>query len=599
MAKQYYNPENLDFLLFDVHDVEKLSQHDYFREFQKESIKMMIESARQIADTHLFPYLVEMDRQGVQFENGIPRIHSKIKEYIAELGDGGWIGATYTYEDGGMQLPHMVQSCAEFIYEAANNSAAGYYLLTAGAARLITNFGTREQHEQYVSKMASGKWQGTMCLTEPQAGSSLSDITTSATPDSNGSYNIRGQKIYISAGDHDGAENFVHLMLARIDGAPAGTKGISLFIVPKFREENGELVFNDVTTASLFHKMGQHAYATTHLMIGEKEDCRGWLVGEPNKGLNYMFQMMNEARIGVGISGAAIASAAYYASLEYAKERPQGRKIENKDPNVSPAYIIEHADVRRMLFLQKAIVEGSLSLILECSKWADLEKVAEGEERKHYNLLLELLTPVVKTYPTEAGINSVSNGVQVLGGAGYCADFPLEQLYRDIRITAIYEGTTGIQSMDLLGRKVLMEDGKAMQLFYGLVTEEIKRVENYGWFEEQSHTLQTNIDHLMTLTQKMAQLAMKGEVEKYLADANLYMEYFSLIAIAWQWLKQARVAKEKLEEGSATRREFLESKIHTMKFYFSYELNKTISLFARLNHPGEYLTIKTDKEYLI
>ncbi|MEM7548306.1 MAG: acyl-CoA dehydrogenase [Bacteroidota bacterium] len=599
MAKEYINLRNLYFTLFDVHQADSLKEYDYYSEYNKESIDLMIQSAKQIADTHLFPSLVDMDRFGTKYEDGKVYVHPKIKDYIKELGAGGWIGAMYSYEDGGMQLPQMVQSVAEFIYEAANNSAAGYYLLTGGASRLIANFGSQEQKDQYVTKMTSGEWQGTMALTEPQAGSSLSDITTSATPQSDGSYKIKGQKIYISAGDHDAADNFIHLMLARIDGAPKGTKGISLFIVPKFREENEEHVFNDVTTAGLFHKMGQHGYATTHLIMGEKDDCVGFLVGEANKGLPYMFQMMNEARIGVGISGAAIASAAYYASLEYAKERPQGRPAGSRNINDPQTLIINHADVRRMLFFQKAVVEGSLSLVLECCKYADLEKVTEGDEKHNYNLILDLLTPIVKVYPTEAGIQSVNQGMQVLGGAGYCSDFPLEQLARDIRITAIYEGTTGIQSQDLLGRKVMLENGKAVELFYKEVKEEIEKGLSVDSVKPSAERLQTELDNLIKITRSLGKIAMDGRIEEYLADANLYLEMFSLITVGWQWIKMARIASEKLPSASNDEEKaFLTSKIKTMEFFFAYEIPKTKYLSERLNSEGK-MTIKEEKEYLI
>ena len=306
--------------------------------------------------------------------------------------------------------------------------------------------------------MLSGKWGGTMCLTEPQAGSSLSDIVTKATPSKNGYYNISGQKIFISAGDSQYAENIVHLLLARVEGAPKGTKGISLFIVPKNRiKPDGSLEPNDVNSVADFQKMGQKGYCTTHLGFGDKEDCRGWLVGEENQGLKYMFMMMNAARIGVGRDASAIASAAYQASLQYANERPQGRKLTSdgkKNVEESQSLIIEHPDVRRMLLLQKAVVEGSMSLVLLAAKYYDLETTAQSKEEKYkYNSLLEMIIPVVKTYPSEAGSYSVNNGLQVLGGYGFCSDFILQQYYRDIRISAIYEGTTGIQSQDLLGRK--------------------------------------------------------------------------------------------------------------------------------------------------
>ena len=297
-----------------------------------------------------------------------------------------------------------------------------YAGLTSGAAHLITSFGTKEQSETYVPKMLNGEWGGTMCLTEPQAGSSLSDITSAAVPQADGSYKITGQKIFISSGDHQCVDNIIHLFLARIEGAPAGTKGISLFIVPKNRiKADGSLESNDVKAAGDFQKLGQRANATAHLSFGEDDNCYGWLVGTENRGLAHMFQMMNGARIDVGLNGTSIASAAYYASLQYAQERPQGRKLSSggqKDISQGQTLIINHPDVRRMLLLQKAVLEGALSLCMEAARLVDLQHVLEGEAKAEANLLLEILTPIVKTYPSEMGRVSVSTGLQILGGYG-------------------------------------------------------------------------------------------------------------------------------------------------------------------------------------
>ncbi len=317
-----------------------------------------------------------------------------------------------------------------YIMDAANNHLPGYPSLTQGSAELIVEFGAQNLKDLYVPNMLSGVWGGTMCLTEPQAGSSLSDITTKATPTDEGFYKISGQKIFISGGDNQFAENIVHLVLARIEGAPKGTKGISLFVVPKNRiKEDGTLEYNDVMTVADFQKMGQRGYCTTHLGFGDTEDCRGWLVGEEHKGLEQMFLMMNGARIAVGRGAAAIAMAAYRTSLQYANERPQGRKLSadgKKNPTEKQSLIIEHPDVRRMLLLQKSIVEGSLSLVMLASKYHDIVTTATSkEEKEKYHLLLEMIIPIVKTFPSEAGAESVDNGLQVLGGYGFCTDFSL------------------------------------------------------------------------------------------------------------------------------------------------------------------------------
>ncbi|NNF36801.1 MAG: acyl-CoA dehydrogenase, partial [Saprospiraceae bacterium] len=327
---EYMSMDHLKFCLFDVQDIEEVLKAERFQDYDKESISIMLDSARDWADKEAFPYFREMDEDPVRYEDGKIIVHPQIGKIMKQAGERGWIGSIFDYDEGGSQMPHMVLNATNHIFEAANNNITGYVGLTSGAANLIRTFGNKELFDAFVPKMISGDWGGTMCLTEPQAGSSLSDITTSATPNEDGSYNVEGQKIFISGGDHEYCENFVHLTLVRIEGAPAGTKGISLMVIPKKRmDDNGNLVDNDVITAADFQKMGQRGYATTHLVFGENNNCKGWLVGAPNMGLKYMFQMMNGARIDVGLTAASTASGAYYASLQYAKERPQGRKLTN------------------------------------------------------------------------------------------------------------------------------------------------------------------------------------------------------------------------------------------------------------------------------
>ncbi|MEL6390717.1 MAG: acyl-CoA dehydrogenase [Bacteroidota bacterium] len=597
----YVSVDHIKFLLGEVHDISEVLELDRYKDYDEESIDMLLDSSKQFADQELFPYFTEMDRFGAKFENGSITAHPQIENVLQKAGENGYICAHFDYDEGGSQMPHMAAIAANYITTAANNSAVGYIGLTAGAAGLIRSFASKELFDRYVPNMMAGKWGGTMALTEPQAGSSLSDITTSAAPAADGIYNISGQKIFISAGDHNCAENIVHLVLARIEGAPAGTKGISLFVVPKHRiTDDGGLTLNDVTTAGEYEKMGQRSYVTTHLVFGDKNDCQGWLVGEANKGLKYMFQMMNGARIEVGLTASAIASAAYYASLQYAKERPQGRKINNagqKDINKDQTLIINHPDVRRMLMLQKAIVEGSTSLILLTAKYLDLShEAATEEERQRYHNLAELLTPITKTYPSEAGQVSISNGMQVLGGYGFTTDFPLEQYYRDVRITAIYEGTTGIQSLDLLGRKVMMQNGAAMM---ALMEEINKTICDAKTFDDLAPYAQTLTDKLALTQQILGHLmgfAQKGQFERYLSDATIFMDFASTIVIAWQWLSMATSAKQALVTGNMKRTdEFYQAQIHTMRFYFKYEVPKVEGMRETLL-SDEVLTIVEEKE---
>ena len=604
MSKKYIDLETLKYILYDIHNLEGLLSRDRFKDHDIASLDLFLESVKDFSDRELYPYFKEMDETPAYHKDGTVIVHKQVDVMMKKGGELGVISASFDYEDGGLQIPFMAHQAAAFILDAANNHLPGYAGLTQGAAELIIEFGNEELNTAYVPNMLSGIWGGTMCLTEPQAGSSLSDIVTKATPTDAGFYKISGQKIFISGGDHQYAENIVHLVLARIEGAPKGTKGISLFVVPKNRPtSDGSLEYNDVMTVADFQKMGQRGYCTTHLGFGDSDDCRGWLVGEENRGLAQMFLMMNAARIAVGRGAAAIAMAAYRTSLHYANERPQGRKLTStgkKNPSDKQALIIEHPDVRRMLLLQKAIVEGSLSLVLLASKYYDIIHSSENpEEKEKYDLLLEIIIPIVKTFPSEAGSTSVNNGLQVLGGYGFCTDFSLQQYYRDIRISSLYEGTTGIQSQDLLARKVPLQNGKALALLVDEMMRTISLASNFDELKPYADELSSSLQLSQKILQKLMPFAMKGNYERYLSDANLFMEYMSIVVLSWLWLEMAVNSKEKITTDDLKYSKiFYESKIHTMKFYFKYELPKTLSLAETLMSE-EVLTIKEDTEYIV
>ncbi|WP_259015278.1 acyl-CoA dehydrogenase [Emticicia fluvialis] len=596
MAKNFFSKRNVNFLLYEVHDVESLTGHSYFADHNRETFDMTIDTATQIAENLMFPFLKEVDKNQPELKDGQVQVHPSIRNYLKAVGESGIIGADFDYENGGAQMPVTITSTVGYILMSANNGMM-YTGLTAGGARLIASFGSDELKKQYIENMITGKWQGTMCLTEPQAGSSLSDITSSAEPLENGAYKIRGQKVFISAGDHDATENIIHLFLARIKGAPKGTKGISLFVVPKYRLDGTD---NDVTSMGIYHKLGQKGVPAMHLGFGDRnDDCIGYLVGEPNKGLSYMFQMMNEARIGVGLTGVSITSAAYYAALEYAHERPQSRRLNAKTALDTPQVpIIQHPDVKRMLLFQKSVVEGGLSLLLETSKYFDLSEASDDpEEKENAHLMVELLTPIAKTFPCEYGVLSISNAVQCFGGYGFTEDFPVEQYYRDIRITPIYEGTTGIQSQDLLGRKIMLAGGKPLQLLAAEIGKTIETANQYDGLIKYAQLLTESTGQLSKVTKHLLGIAGTGDIERFLSDATLYMELFSLNVIAWQWLKQGVVAQQKLLTGTNDA-DFYESKIHTMKYFFHYELPKTQGLATRLTDT-EVLTILTEKEIVM
>jgi butyryl-CoA dehydrogenase len=575
----FYSKRDLTFQLFENLQVLELTQYEHFKDHSAETFQMVLEAAEQIAEISLYPLLTEMDRTEPQLVDGKIRVNEGMKKIIRQFGEDGWINATFSYEEGGQQLPNTLHMAAGYIFQAANYSASVYPFLTTGAANLIRTFGSKDLVDKFTPNMYSGKWQGTMALTEPDAGSSLADLCTIAIPtEQEGVYNIKGQKIYISCGDHDACENVIHLMLARIQSAPPGIKGISLFVVPQKRVEDGQP--NDVLTEGIYHKMGYKGAPIAHLMIGSNDGCEGYLVGEPHKGLSYMFQMMNEARVGVGMNAVAIGTAAYHASLAYAKERPQGRKIGEKDPALPQIPIIKHADVKRMLLFQKAVTEGALALLLYCSKLGDIAHVGTGKEKEAAALLLDFLTPIAKSYPSEMCCLTTSAAIQVLGGAGYTTDFPVEQYYREARIHPIHEGTTGIHGLDLLGRKAIMQEGKALKLFVGEISRTIHQAKAIPLLLSHAEKLEKYLQRAQQTAGHLFARAGKNP-EVYLADATLFLEYTGILTISWQWLKLAITAQNKLDGGSSEST-FYHGKIMTMRYFFAYELVKMDALGKRL-----------------
>lgn len=590
---QYFDPKTLHFLLHKVHHLDALLQTDRYAAYDAPSIDLLVEAVKDFSDTALFPYIKEMDEKPCIFKDGRVTAHEQLGPVLQKAGEMGLIGAFMDEKDNGLQLPMLVLNALYFIMEAANNHVTGYLGLTAGSANLIVTFGSEALKQKFVPKMLTMQWSGTMCLTEPQAGSSLSDITTSAKPLETGAYAIKGQKIFISASDHQFSDNFIHLVLARIEGAPGGTKGISLFVVPQHLvADSGEIgAYNHVDVVGEFVKLGQRGYCTNHLAFGDSGQTVGYLVGEPHKGLSYMFQMMNEARIATGRMGTGIASAAYYASLQYAKERPQGRKLQDsgkKDVDQDQTLIINHPDVKRMLLHQKAIVEGSLSLILQCSYYIDMSLTQEAEEKNKYHLLCEILNPVAKTYPSEAGKTAVDTGLQVLGGYGYMMDFILQQYLRDMRIISIYEGTTGIQSLDLLGRKVTMVNGEALKCLSAEIEATIQAAMKAEALAPYAIALGASAKEVEETLAHLMPYAMEGNHERYLSDATLFMDLFGTMVIGWQWLKMGLSALQADET-------FKISKLHTLDYFYKYEITRCKGLQKAICHPSD-VTVKMEPE---
>ena len=431
--------------------------------------------------------------------------------------------------------------------------------------------------------IVEGRYYGTMCLSEPQAGSSLGDISTLAEAQADGSYRIRGAKMWISGGDHELGENIVHLVLARIADAPAGVRGISLFIVPRWRlDTDGALAErNDVQLAGLNHKMGMRGTVNTFLKFGEREDCHGWLVGEPNRGLGCMFHMMNEARIGVTIGAVGQASVGYLYSLKYSRERRQGRHPDQKNPDAPPLPLIEHADVRRMLLQQKCWVEGVQALAFHTALLVDRKRDADQAVRRDSELLLDLLTPILKGWGSELSLKANDLAIQVLGGYGYTRDYPVEQCYRDNRLNPIHEGTNGIQALDLLGRKVLMHDGAALKLLLQRVRETCAQASLESVLGQLATQLQAGVALVEEVTAVVAQRMAMGDVRLALANACHYMTLLGQLTIGWQWLGQALIAQRALPQASAADFAFYQGKLQACRFFFATELPQ-IELAARL-----------------
>jgi len=559
---QLYSRKNIDFILHEVLEVEELCKDDYFQNHSKETFDLVLDMTDEISQKTSLPAFVDSDRNQPQLIEGQVKVHLGL----------------HTFE--------KAYAASEYIGMSAHNSFMMFTDLANGCANLIATFGNPEQKELYVSKLLSAEWLSSMCLTEPQAGSSLSDVATKATPNTDGTYKISGQKVFISAGDHDITPNIIHLVLARIEGAPAGVKGISLFIVPKNRVEDLNKS-NDVTSIGIYHKMGQKATPAMHLSFGEKDNCIGYLLGEPHQGLTQMFKMMNGARLGVGMTGIACASAAYYHSLKYAQERIQGKRLDNSQKPV-PAKIIEHPDVRRMLFKQKAIIEGGLAFMLQCYFYIDKTRI-NPEKKAYYDTLLELLTPVAKTFGAEMGIVSVNQGLQVLGGYGYTEDFPLEQLARDVRICSIYEGTTGIQSLALLGREVFRNDKIALKYWLSEVETTLKKAQKMPELKSFVTVFEQKLSIFAGVNKHLEKISKEGNSEIFLKDATAYMEMFGLLNVAWQWLKMSEKAYLQIKKNNSERHFYL-SKILTMKFFFKYELSKVDNL-AEILFQSDTFTI--------
>ena len=606
MSSKLLSRRDLAFVLYELLDADTLTSRPRFAEHSRETFDAALDLAEQIATDFFAPHNRKSDENEPTFDGErvtlIPEIAAAQKAFV----EAGLMAAEHDAGYGGMQMPTVIAKAMFAYFKAANVSSSGYAFLTIGNANLLLHHGTQQQIDTYVRPMLAGKWFGTMCLSEPQAGSSLSDIRTRAEPQADGTYRLFGKKMWISAGEHDLTENIIHLVLAKIPGGPPGVKGISLFLVPrKLVNADGSVgERNDVALAGLNHKMGYRGTVNTLLNFGEgkfkpksagtvgsaaqgnagdsdagRAGAVGYLVGAVNQGLAGMFHMMNEARIGVGLGAVMLGYTGYLHSLDYARNRPQGRHPTSKNPSSPQVPLIEHADIKRMLLAQKSYVEGAFALNLYCARLVDEHKTGASETvRAEAGLLLDLLTPIAKSWPSQWCQESLSHAIQIHGGYGYTRDYPVEQFYRDNRLNPIHEGTHGIQGLDLLGRKALMKDGALLKLFGREIESTCREAASTG---DGTNGLGPMAEALGRAASRALQTTRKlfaaNDLDKTLANASIYLEMFGHLVVAWVWLKQAAVAAKALasdDKLASSEQAFYRGKLQAAQFFFQWELPK-------------------------
>lgn len=569
-----FDRRDFDFQLFEVLNLPQLASRAPFADYDQDVMAAALDLAENIARDSFLPGYRRSDAEEPYVdEDGRVVLILEIAAAVSAFVENGFMSAHLPYDEGGQQMPWtLLQSCYS-MFQVANIGATIYYFLTLSAANVLRAHGTEEQQRLFMRPMLEGRFLGTMCLSEPQAGSSLADLRTRAIPQPDGSYRIQGTKMWISGGEHELSENIVHLVLARIDGAPAGTRGISLFIVPKrqLNEDGSAGPSNHIGLVGLNHKMGYRGATNTVLNFSEDGDTIGYLVGEPHNGLAPMFLMMNEARISVGAGATMLGVAGYQYSLAYARERQQGRLPDNKDPAQPPVALIEHADVRRMLLMQKAFVEGALGLCLFAAWLVDEEQTApEAEARETARRLLAILTPIVKSWPSEFCLEANKQAIQVLGGYGYTRDYPVEQYYRDNRLNLIHEGTNGIQAIDLVGRKLAAENGALWQALLAAIRTDVAAAPSA--LAEEAQALGAAVDRAERVAATLL-AACADSAARRVANATPFQDALGHICIGWMWLRQAAAATRALDINAEG--DFYRGKLAACRYFFRHELPRT------------------------
>lgn len=611
MAKKLIDDRDVRFVLFEqLHAVELLGE-EIKEDYDQETLDMVIGEAAKLARSELAACNQDGDRLGCRFEDGRVYVPESFTQAYRLVCEGGWNVISDSLGSGGQGLPKAVELCCREYFQAANIAFTNFLNLTHGAAKLVEIFGSDAQRDLYLEKMFTGQWCGTMCLTEPQAGTDVGAVKTVATPKGDGSYGIKGSKLFITGGDHGLTDNIIHMVLARVKGDPSGTGGLSLFVVPKILVEGDDAGQpNDVECIGLEEKMGCHGSATCTLSFGENDACRGWLIGEQRQGIRVMFHMMNEARQLVGLQGVSMASAAYLEALAYAQERLQGPHFTQARNSEAPSVpISEHPDIRFSLMKMKAYVEGLRGLLYYHGSCMDQAALAQTpEEKARWQGRVELLTPVCKAFGTDRGFDVCTMAVQVLGGYGYTVEFPVEQYLRDVKITSIYEGANGIQAIDLLTRKITMGKGAALASFIEDIKATMAQARQIEGLALYADLLGTYKDLLAKASEHLVGELHSEAAGMALAKASRYLDFFGEVTLAWQWLWQMTLAAQKLAahlkasgvsgdgfdptappDGESA---FYAGKVATGKFYLERIMPLAQGRFAEITSGGEdYLSL--------
>jgi alkylation response protein AidB-like acyl-CoA dehydrogenase len=580
MAQVIADRRDIDFALYEQMDTDSIIQCDKYSDLNRKMFDMIISEARSFAVKELLPTYAEGDKIGLTFEKGQVKVPECFHRPHKLLIENEWTSLNEDPEAGGQGLPHIINLAVSEYITGGNYALVNYARMGHGSGKMVELFGTDEQKALFLEKLYKGIWGGTMLLTEPQAGSDVGALTTTAEKNPDGTYTIKGDKIFITNGDHDLSENIIHPVLARIEGAPAGTKGISIFLVPKiWVNEDGSLGEpNDVVCTGIEEKMGIHASATCSISLGSKGGCRGLLLGEENKGMNIMFYMMNEARLGVGFQGFNHATTAYLYAVNYARERLQGRDMDSlADKNAPQVPIIRHPDVRRMLLWMKAHVEGMRSFVYYVASCFDKqEQAADEEEKERYQGYADLLTPIVKAYCAQRGFDVCIQAMQVYGGYGYTREYPIEQLARDCKIASLYEGTDGIQAMDLLGRKLGMNEGKTFMSLMGEIQKVIGRAREFETLVLIADKLEKALNRLGETALHLGKKGSSLQFKTAFAHAFPFLEVMGDVILAWMLLWRASVASEKLNNGAKKKDvSFYQGQVQTAKFFINTVLPVT------------------------